>query len=758
MASAVVVFGLIESRPASSKETFKNRQDSSYNSMSRANGKVLGVLVDLLKAANKDGDVASVAPGHRDLLRCCIALSTALVARGQGSRLSESRYYNMLAETFQEYEILPRLLQLGISSSRLAVSSLAKEKDPNSKPSKMFLAHISIVRATLSLLYSVAETNDRKMLGILPKVLLTQFVVRNPLFSFASTNWAQRDSTATSKRGYIILNASVDGHFQIGVNDPVHDVWLATLKFMQAALRSSSCWLNAQSTEASSSVFFDVSIEFLSTHRKSLLACLQSTGTKLTRNVLLEANHTLSLVAELCKRDIRDSFFQSQNALCEEFVNWAKYTVVSISKFLAASGTSRELFLAIEEYESSDSEEITDELLSGLRLKHRHPLLAEGLPSAKHEAVKYSHFASRFFERVAESDFKDANLVPSHLKKLAKDREHESDLERNCRLSVTCNFALDMEKISADCLSQAISLIWRVHPVSFSFHSFTEAEVQNMDAMAIVRPGVVIGFRPSAGEGLLAEYGNIPQLFKTLRFGRVRSGNTVERTWEVDIMHRHGAETLGNETTESVIVRQLAGIEDASMRKAVTVYRPAPNSMAALEASNGVLSVGNLILILRWCHQESLSNPGNDQSAEPSASCSIRLVAEQTVALLGAELAMHEEIGSPDGLSKGDRSRMDAEIFELFSDASMLSASENAENSIPVRKHKDGRLTGIVDSSSLTAVRPQVEPGVRRAWQEIQEKERRRREKRTFTHDTSWFSSGVRRKGYSKKSAFRGLG
>ena len=760
LASAAIILGFSEQETGSSIDEFRNSRDSLYNSICRANGRVLGVLVDLLKGAKKHADVLSLSPENRDLLRCCISLSTAVVARGQGTGLSESRYYNMVAETFQEYEIPQRLLQLGISSSHLAIS--AQECVMDSKPTKAFIWHIDVVKSILSLLYSVAETNDRTMLEILPKILLARFLARNPLFSFASENWTQSGLDANRKRGYIVLDASktapVEGgvsivhHFHIGINDPVHEILLDSLTVMQVALRSSSCWLNPQSNGPSTK-FFDIAVEFLITHKDMLLNCLKSTGTRLTRHVLLESNHTLSLVAELCKRDIRDSFLLSNGSLCEEFFNWAKFVVVSTSKFLSASGTSRELFLAITEYES-ESEEMTDERLSHLRLKHRHPLLADGLPSAKHEAVKYSHFASRLCERVTESDFKDSTTVPSYLNNLAKDREHESDLERNCRLSVTCNFAIDIERTAADCLSQAVSLIWRVHPTSFGFQTFSLAEVQNMDAMLIVRPGAIIGFRPCVGDGALSEYPNRSSLFKSLRFGKARSSNTITRTWEVEALHRPEEKATDQYTVEMVKVQQLAGIEDPSMRKAVTLYRPAGVGVAALDSHNGVLSVGDLILILRWCHQESLSKSQSGQLSEHGA---IRRVVEQTVALLGAELALHEEIGSSVHLSKAERSRLDAQIFELFADQEILASANNAKNALPVRYNTTGRLKGIVDDATLRAVRPQVEPSVMRAWQEMQDKERRRREKPTYSHDTTWFSSGSRKR-YGQKSAFRGLG
>ena len=133
---------------------------------------------------------------------------------------------------------------------------------------------------------------------------------------------------------------------------------------------------------------------------------------------------------------------------------------------------------------------------------------------------------------------------------------------------------------------------------------------------------------------------------------------------------------------------------------------------------------------------------------------SVRRIAEQTVALLGADLAIHDEIGSSIKMPQKDKSRLDAQLFELFADKSIL---ENVENTFPTGYNQDGRLKSVIGRTAWDAVRPQIEREVERAWRELQEKEKRRREnKQALSGDANWFS-GIRRRGHTQKSAFRGL-
>ena len=756
LASAIVINGMIEtvldsSSPHPQELGYRN---SIFNSLCRVNGKVLRLLLVLIKAQDdkREDAVIQVYEQH-SLLRCCISLFTALITRGHGSEFSDTSYFKMLSATLLDHEVLHLLVQYAVSASSKAASSIASRNNERE--------NLGIVKSVLNLLYAVAEVNDPEMLSIMPGVSLSQLVVRNALFVFTATDNANLMDTV-SLRGHGVFDnknawqqivRSSSPLLRTRRHEPVQEVWLTAMKILQASLRTSSNLLNVQGNKMIGQRFFDMSIEFLCVHREQLFSCLKGCCSRLTRNILLEATQILALVAELCKRSIRETFISSHGKLCEEFVIWSKYVVASISKFLGASGTSRELFQALHDYESSGRGNESDDF-GEVTLKPRNPILAEGLPSAKHEAVKYSHYASRCVERITAYDFEAASTVPFHLKSLSEDgRQHDSELERNCRLSVTSNFALLMERAAANCLSQAISIIWRTHPVSFSFHVFTQLEVMQSNVMSLVHDGMIIGFRPRGSEYLMSGVnGDSAQDFEKLRFGRVCASDTVSRTWKVQMLQRGAAGSV-EDTIEIVEVQQLAGIEDLTMRKVVAKYLPAPNSMTDLDNMGNDLSLGNLILALRWCHQSSFGHETRAKTGNSNGR-----LAEQIVALLGADMAIHHEIGSQVNLSSDRKSRLDSQIFEMFADKGVWVKDEEMENVEPVEYALEGRLKGLIHPSAWDAIQSQTRTNVESFWKEKQEKEKRRREKRALSGggDINWISN-FRRKGFIQKSAFRGL-
>jgi hypothetical protein len=702
---------------------------------------------------------------NRESLCCCISLFTVLVTKGNGPQISDASYFKLISETLKEHDVLKQLIGHGLAASTTAATSISSpDVGPHSQqywkrgPTKEEKSNLIVVQSILNLLYSIAGANNPEMLSILLGTQLSQLIARNPLYKYAKYMWTQFGDSTMPPRGYIVSDeraglAMQNGpmaavSFHIGKNDPIHAIWLTSMKILQASLRSSTNCLNIQGTESIGKLFFGMSAEFLEINREALISCLKYCGSKLTRNALLESTHILALVAELCKRDTRDVFVHRYGRVCEELVDWSKFGVVSISKFLGAAGTARELFGGLEESESLDSD-FDFGNASALPAKSRHPLLSKGrLQDAKHEAYKFSDFAARCCQRVTKLDFEAATTVPAHLQHLSLDRNNDELLERNCRLSVTSDFNLQMERAASDCLSQAISTIWKTHPCSRSFKMFSEREALQLDAMGLVQPGVVIGFRPADGDGILAD--GTSETFGSLRFGRVLSDDTVNRTWEVNVLKRSGGDTVDSDTKEVVRVRQLAGIEDISMRKAVALYMPAPDTENALKKGCPSFSLGHLILVLRWCHQRCLSLRESNLPDGLKKIKSTARMAEQAVALLGAELAIHAEISSALNMDKTTTSQLDSQIYELFADYQILSPL--MDDGTTTAQIREGRLKDVIGQSAWDAIRPQVRSEVERGWKLIKEKEQSR-QKRAYG-ESNWFSGSLRSKGY--KSAFRG--
>ncbi|KAL3940113.1 MAG: hypothetical protein SGBAC_005274 [Bacillariaceae sp.] len=759
-AAAILLDSLLSALPAPSQEQQKRERDV-YASLCQVTSKVLRVLGKVVKAAASDSLVTEERKqGNRETLRCCISLFTILVAKGHGSQMSNASYFKLVSKTLMEYDVLKEIIGHGMSASNAAATSiLCSQGDKaygNRGPSSTEVDSLIVVQSILNLLYSVAEADNADMLSIFFGTQLSQFVTRNPLFQYVGQAWTQNARNAPP-RGYVLSREAgasnrssiVPGSLQLCRSDPLHSIWLTSMKVLQASLRSSTKCLSIQGTESIGKHFFNASVEFLEIHKAVILSCLKSCGgSKLTENMVLESTQILSLASELFKRDHRDAFLHMNNAMCDELVEWAKAVIVNMSKFLGASGTARELFRGLEDYESMDPD-LVEQGSGPNDNKVRHPLLSGGrLQDAKHEAYKFSHFAARCCERITKLDIETGSTAPSRLRHLSLDRKNDEPLEQACRLSVTSDYAMKMERIASQCLSQAVSTVWKTHPVSHSFKVFSEREVMQLDVMNLVQNDVVISYRASCGESLLVD--GTSETFDDVRFGRVCGGDTLNRTWTVKVIRGNGDVATGE--VEVVRARQLAGIEDVSMRKAATAYLPGPDTTDALEKGAPSLSVGHLILVLRWCHQKFLSLRESNLPDGPAQMKNAVRIAEQTVALLAAELSIHAEIGSELNMPKGEKSQLDFQVYEMFADPEVLTV---LDTNVPVSSAhmQQGRLKDLIPGPAWGAIRPQVRQEIERTWKAVKEQEQNR-QKRSFG-ETNWYSGNLgRSRGY--KSAFRG--
>jgi hypothetical protein len=744
LSCALVVCGLIEKREHSRPD--QGVQGDIYLSLCLTNCKFVQAFS---RMCNQDNICHKT---HTTTIRSCASFFTLLVIGYQGDRLSNASYTTMLSNSFREYEVLKLLMQYATFLSTSVGNSLSSTT--NSNPSAEDREILDVIKAVLNLLHAIADTNDPEIIRTLHSVELSQLAVRNPLFNLRSPKWSQQDPTQVQPRGYVFKRETVTisnqkSSIYVGSEDPVYEIWLASMQVLGACVRTSSHFLNDSGGDNVGTGFLDMSIEFLRVYKVPLLVCLKScvNPSKMTRFALREAKVLVAMVAELCKRNVRTSFVSSNLQLCEEFLEHSKRTMTSLISFLGAVGTSSELFAAIELYESTDQdryEDLKTAPVSQLRLS----LLSIGLPMAKQKAMRLSNYASSRIEKLSQEDFESATIVPDYLKSLSQKRAYESNSEQICRLSVTNQFSLGLVRASAEFVYQALSLVLRTHAISKSFYTFSEAD-RAIDCMNLIEPGIVIGYRPNIGQSMLFDSSG----FECLRFGRVRKADTFARTWEVEVIRHEGNDReVFDGRKETVQAVQLAGIEDKSARKPSTsLLAPAPDSMTDFENTPGYLTTGNYILILRWCHQQTtLLQAGTTLDAGFETPSYIQQIAEQASILLGADLVLHGLNGSFQNKDKKEMSQLDHQIFELFADKALLAV--NLENEEPsASSFPEGRMKEVVDSSVWNGLQSQIRPFVQRAWKVRQEIERKRTEKRMNAGDTEFFS-GFRRKG---KSAFR---
>lgn len=510
-----------------------------------------------------------------------------------------------------------------------------------------------------------------------------------------------------------------------GYNDPAQEVWKASLKLLSTGLRKASSDTptgiqmrrigttllksNAQRVESSLRHCWDSSAE-----AKSFV---------LTMNGLEEAGLVLSVGSALCVNKSDSQFKREYSDLFNCLQFHSKQIIASVSSYLGAAASSRELFRAMENDEVAES--ANGEVANLLQQLH------SGV-NAKHEAIRYSHFVSGAAVAVSQAESDSATQFFGRWKR--SDSRRDSDpqslptLEWNCRAAVTSDFSFQLEKAAAECIFFAIHFLWITHPRSSSFIMFSKSEAAKVDSMSLVKPGTIIAFclNVHSSPTSLLRNNSCSTVGLTrdesLSFGEVLHADTVNRRWRVRSL-------LKSKDEADVFASELAGIEDVTSRRCVLKYAPAPDNSTDLAVTTP--SVGHLILTLRWCHQFQIEENGNGQSMPPSIDSPVARLAELATALLGTELSLHFLIGSQQVPSRPDDPKIiAAQIMDLFGEPSDF---EDGEVIGPTRV---GRAKNVLGLETWDTIRGQLHRELEQAVKDI---ELKRGERQRMIENDAWF-------------------
>lgn len=758
----------------------KDTASLSYDMKSRSNGvrvelaatacKVLRAIEGWAASSAKSNDKRGAGEEERRKYRSCfctcVSLLSSLSTKDESdSSLEGRRYYTLkLHSVFKEFDVVRSLvLHAGFASTPDVWS--ANESGANAESNtrtKLDEEELALVLSVFNFFTAIAVGGDPSMLSLLVEGNASLLLSRNAILSF----WGQTHSSVTAfpLRGYVPEGAhdhrqSASGNTgarYAGLDDPAHLVWKAGLKFIASTLRSSS--RNTDVRDGTMSRYCSMAFDFLMSNREPVLASLRQCssvtfGSKsfvLTLNSLREATLIMSIISELSSRTVVDTFKCACPDLYNALIGEAKSLVASISSFLGASGASRELFRAMADFETADGT-VADQGYHFGALSPVYQVLSSGVPNAKHEAIRYSHFVSRCSAAVTREDHESKLTFPPRWKRNSRggsttDPHSVSSLEHNCRNSVTSDFSLELEQSAAECLFFAVSIVWKTHPASNSFVMFSEEEAAQLDAMPFVRPGMVIAFRArNRSEGIWVGEGNS---LSSVYFGTVLHCDTVHRVWNVRLMStpsEAGADTC------FVSDGQLAGIEDTTKRCCILAFSPAPETSSELESVGRSISVGHLILALRWCHQAHSELRG--ENPRGGVGTVVSRLAELVTAFVGTELSIHQEIGSQHSTSKPDADKiLAAQLLDLFGETSEFGVGVAESFSDPTAR-RYGRLKEVVCGSVWEAIRRQLRNELERATNDIQAK---RSGKSNGSMEVGWHTTGIRRSG--NQSPFRGIG
>lgn len=546
----------------------------------------------------------------------------------------------------------------------------------------------------------------------LPTLLVEQHTVRvlaeNPLLRIACQQWHAKSLSESEDekllRGYL----TVSGGGAYGQDQPVHredpaqNIWRAVLRSLTGLLNSfrindRSSMQPGQGLHSRHKECLRGVVQFLTVFDALIVSGLQSCSLsvasrsssnplgggrrspsslgliRFTMCSLTEAADTLALISELFTGEHRKYLESTSLNLYQALVSSAMNVSKALSCFLGATATARETFScltiidkAMEEAEGNAAANadasINESTMALYSVSEIHPLVSEGVPTARHDAVRYAHFASTCCVKMTSEEYA-VSLCPTTKPNEAPAATNtnvattttpkdDDKVEQSFQIHVDNLFLVRMERIAAECMFSSLNVLSKAHPASNSFVYFTSTEASKLDAMSLVQLGMVIALRKTSD-------GTTNDSSSTLDFVRVVDADYLRQTWDVESYPNGGIDT--KRRVPSLL---LAGMEDVANRKCLLQYAPAQKLIAdernlALEN----LSTGHLILALRWCRQHANSkSEGSPHSSNPLVRC----LAGRAASLLGLEVSLHYELGTVGSTDHDAVRRVNAQLLELF--------------------------------------------------------------------------------------------
>ena len=383
----------------------------------------------------------------------------------------------------------------------------------------------------------------------------------------------------------------------------------------------------------------------------------------------------LSLVAELCQANNKNQFKRYCPEHYDDFLRGATSIIGSLAKFLGSSGSARELFTLLRKVEALANQGVNSDGYD--QPKDIHPAFSSGIPSGRHEAIRCAHLARRCYALVTKSEY-DASSA-DYLSQTPSVQYTASTLEINCERVVNSPFHLKMEFAAALCMSNAMSICWRAHPVSSCFVMFTGCESHRLNPMSLVKPGMIIAVRDT-------------NELDRLQFACVNSVDTVKSIWTVSYLQSPATNSLSGRNDAVVHAHQFAGVDDPIQRKAVFSYFAAPDFAAELESDSPcttLTSVGQLILALRWCYQHLGEGTHKDLVVRQS-------LATGSALLLGTELSLHARVDTNEShQNEATTTRLNEQIFSMFEETPLALEGDLTRNARQGRARRLKKLLGL---------------------------------------------------------------
>jgi len=437
-----------------------------------------------------------------------------------------------------------------------------------------------------------------------------------------------------------------------------------------------------------------------------------------TPNLLKESADISALFAELCKGAHKNEFARQCGGIYERVCSASISLTKIMSSFLGSIGNARDLLAAL----SSASTIILDQPTA---MFDAHPLLAEGIPNARHEAIRNAHFAHSCCILATLKDFTNSQIATT---KAAKASSGKS-LEQTFQIQVNNMFIAEVEQIAGRCLFNVLTVLSDTHPASGSFVSFSREEASILDVAAVITPGTTVAICAQTSSQKYLQNGT-----QKCRYARAFDCDKSTRTISIEY-----SGTVERDVPWSSVV----GMEDTSKRQCIFSYSPAPKSMADADLP----SVGHLILALKWCR--SLNDKDN---------CPVQItkcLAERASLLLCTEVLLHEELRDK-GLSREDIvRRVNMQLLDLFDYIDTKNKGLNSNVTGAPQKRDKTCLASVIGEDIIGLIHMNLKSQLRAAYLEREEEQNMWEQSNTSSgwDNTQLWASSSKRQG--RRSPFR---
>ena len=584
-------------------------------------------------------------------------------------------------------------------------------------------------------------------------------LIDNPLWKMSGKTWTSTSSdevisTVARHRGYYTSFSNQAGNASSSrktrpllQKDSVHSIWREVIQTFSSLIRSVKCQAETyakvdehimrQLNQVSSVV-----LHFLSTYEDELFSCfssmlseahtqcnlaggktksssfssIQSSSFAFTPNLLKESADISSLFAELCKGDIKILFANQFSDIYGRVLSTCLELAKITSLFLGSIGNARELFLAL----SSASAKMEPSAM------FNHPMLAEGIPNARHEAIRNAHFAHSCCILATTQDFTDSHIATTKAAESTVGKD--SSLEKSFQIFVNNKLIVEIEQVAGHCLLNALSVLSDTHPASDSFFFFSNEEASRLDVAAVIRPGTTVALCPRQFRRYTQQHE------ATVQYARTVGCNRSTRTISVEYSESGLAD-------QYVPWSSIVGMEDTSKKHCVFSYEPSPKSIG--EADNrDPPSLGHLILSLKWCrHVASISVGNSDKCFKYLIKC----VAERAVLLLCTEVLLHDDLKDKELYDDDSARKLNMQLLDLFE----FTDYESARLAPPGSK----TLALVMGDNELDSVRKNLKRQLQAAACLREEEQKLWHQNNAGWDSTSFWGSNTKRQG--RRSPFR---